>query len=39
MAEREKLTWHLRKLQPHPAIAPLVANDGWVESPVKAVSR
>ena len=35
----KKLAWHLRGLQPLLAIERLVANEGWVASPVKAVSR
>src|SRR6266705_7104292 len=39
MAQRKKLTGPLLSLQPLFAVEPLVANDGWVASPVKAVSR
>src|ERR1700686_3925106 len=37
--DAKKLAWHLRGLQPLFAIERLVANEGWVASPVKAVSR
>src|SRR6266700_3972986 len=39
MAQRKKLAWNLRGLQPLLAIDRLVANEGWVPDPVKAVSR
>jgi hypothetical protein len=37
--EEKKLAWHLRGLQPLFATERSVANEGWVASPVKAVSR
>ena len=39
MAQRKKLAWPLRSSQPLLAVERLVANDGWVASRVKAVSR
>ena len=39
MAQRKKLAWPLRASQPLLAVERLVANDGWVASRVKAVSR
>ena len=39
MAQRKKLAWPLRTSQPLLAVERLVANDGWVTSRVKAVSR
>src|SRR6266478_5494434 len=39
MAQRKKLAWHLRGLQPLLAIERLVTNEGWVGDPVKAASR
>ena len=39
MAQRKKLAWPLRLFQPLLAVERLVANDGWVASRVKAVSR
>jgi Family of unknown function (DUF6151) len=39
MAQRKILAWPLLGLQPLLAVERLVANDGWVASPVKAVSR
>ena len=39
MAQRKKLAWPLRSSQPLLAVERLVANDGWVTSRVKAVSR
>ncbi len=39
MAQRKKLACHLPGLQPRLAVECLVANSGWVESPVKAFSR
>ena len=39
MAQRKKLAWPLRSSQLLLAVERLVANDGWVASRVKAVSR
>ena len=39
MAQRKKLAWPLRSSQLLLAVERLVANDGWVTSRVKAVSR
>jgi hypothetical protein len=35
----KKSAWHLRWLQPHPAIEPMPTNEGRAASPVKAVMR
>ena len=39
MAQRKKLAWPLRSSQLLLAVERFVANDGWVTSRVKAVSR
>jgi hypothetical protein len=39
LGDAKKLAWHLRGLQPLDAIERLVANDGWVVSPVKSCYR